>query len=208
MNTETLLLYLTTWTVVAVSPGPAVMCVMSQAACHGVRASLAGIGGLQLGSLLFFFAAGSGLVAFLATMTTAFAALRIAGALYLGWLGVSLVVSSFRKNARHSVPAEITPAQGNLFLQGLLIQLTNPKALLFVSALLPQFLDRQRPMLGQLGLLFVITFVVDVASMLTYAMLAVRGAQRFRASGAVVWLERVFGAALLSFGVRLAFDHQ
>ena len=205
MTTATFLLYLGTWTLVVVSPGPAVLYVMSQAARGGVRGSLAGIAGLQLGSLLFFVAVGTGLATLLATMTALFTAIKLLGAVYLGWLGANLILSSFRKKTeRQTNIAPDEKRHGHVFWQGLLIQLTNPKALLFASALLPQFLDAGRPMFGQMAFLFAVTFAVDVASMLTYAALAASGARGFCASAVSVWLERIFGAALVGFGVRLA----
>lgn len=205
IGTSTLLLYVGTWVLVAISPGPAVLYVIAQASRGGVRRSLAGIAGLQLGSLLFFIAAGMGFAALLAAMTTAFFVLKILGALYLGWLGASWLWNSFRKRPAAGGLPEPEPAQhGRVFWQGLLIQLTNPKALLFATALLPQFLDARRPMLEQIPLLFVIAFVIDTSSMLSYAALAAHGARQFRGSKAAAWLERLLGAALIGFGVRLA----
>jgi homoserine/homoserine lactone efflux protein len=63
------------------------------------------------------------------------------------------------------------PAQRSLFLQGLLIQLINPKALLFVSALLPQFIEADRPVLLQLGLLLLATIAIDSVVLSSYAFL-------------------------------------
>ena len=205
IGTSTLLIYVGTWVLVAISPGPAVLYVIAQASRGGVRRSLAGIAGLQLGSLLFFIAAGMGFAALLAAMTTAFFVLKILGALYLGWLGASWLWNSFRKRPAPGGLPEPEPAQhGRVFWQGLLIQLTNPKALLFATALLPQFLDAHRPMPEQIPLLFVIAFVIDTSSMLSYAALAAHGARQFRGSKAAAWLERLLGAALIGFGVRLA----
>jgi len=209
MNISTLSLYLVTWTLVAISPGPAVLYVISQATRGGVRGSLAGIGGLQLGSLLFFVAVGTGLAALLATMTAVFTVLKFIGAVYLGWLGVSLIASSFRKKSvRPTETAQFSVPHVRSFWQGLFIQLTNPKALLFASALLPQFIDSHRPMFGQIALLFVVTVAVDLASMFTYATLAARGTRSFRTSALSVWMERAFGAALIGFGVRLALTQK
>ena len=209
VNTSTLALYLATWVLVAVSPGPAVLYVIAQASRGGVRRSLAGIAGLQLGSLLFFVAVGMGLAALLATLTKALMIMRIAGAFYLGCLGATWIWNSFRSRAGRRASAEPETVQhGRVFWQGLLIQLTNPKAFLFASALLPQFIDSQRPMLGQISFLFAVTFVVDMASMLTYASLAAHGARQFRESSVSVWLERVLGAALIGFGLRLVLTHK
>jgi homoserine/homoserine lactone efflux protein len=90
----------------------------------------------------------------------------------------------------------------------LLIQLTNPKALLFVSALLPQFIDPQRSLPLQLVILLLTTVAVDFVVLSSYAFFTERSAQSLRRSGFSVWLERAFGAALVLFGVRLLLDRK
>jgi homoserine/homoserine lactone efflux protein len=209
VTTKLFLLYLATWTLVALTPGPAVLCAMSQATRHGFRASLAGILGTQAGNFIFFLCTALGLATLLRTATTAFDALRIVGAIYLCYLGVRIVLTSFRRATATAVEPAITPpAHGSLFFQGLAIQLTNPKALLFVSALLPQFIEPDRPLLLQLSILLAVTVVVDLVVLSSYAFLAERGAQSFRGSRFVRWLERVFGAALVLFGFRLLLSRK
>jgi threonine/homoserine/homoserine lactone efflux protein len=88
-------------------------------------------------------------------------------------------------------------------LQGFAIQVTNPKALLFMSALLPQFIQPEQALPVQLAVLLAITIAVDVLVLSAYACFALRSAQSLRASGVAVWLERAFGAALIFFGIRL-----
>ncbi len=189
----------------ALTPGPAVMCSMGQATRHGFRASLIGIAGIQTGNLAFFGAVACGLAALLQTATTAFAALRWVGAAYLIYLGVRAIAGTFRKRSAPSASTTDTPRSRSLFLQGLLIQLTNPKALLFVSALLPQFIDAAQPATPQLAALLVITIAVDWIVLSAYAFLAERSARRLGSAGFTRWLERAFGAALVFFGVRVLF---
>ena len=209
MSLELFLLYLATWSLVALTPGPAVMCAMSQATRHGFRASLAGIIGTQVGNFVFFLCTALGLATLLRTATTAFEALRILGAIYLCYLGVRAIRASFRRASATMVePAIAPPAHRSLFLQGLAIQLTNPKALLFVSALLPQFIEPDRPLLLQLSILLAVTVVVDLVVLSSYALLAERGAQSFRSTRFACWLERVFGAALVLFGFRLLLSRK
>jgi homoserine/homoserine lactone efflux protein len=185
------------------------MCAMSQATRHGFRASLAGISGTQAGNLVFFICTALGLATLLNTATTAFTVLRIAGAIYLFYLGVRIIVSTFRRaKAVEAVAPSAPPAQHSLFLQGLAIQITNPKALLFVSALLPQFIEPQRPLALQLVTLGAITIVMDLVVLSSYAFLAERGVRSFRSSRFSVWLERVFGAALVLFGFRLLLSRK
>jgi threonine/homoserine/homoserine lactone efflux protein len=209
MSLQLFLLYCTTWSLVALTPGPAVMCAMSQATRYGFRASLAGIAGTQAGNLVFFICTGLGLATLLKTATTAFTVLQVIGAIYLFYLGVRIIVSSFRRStAPEAAPPSTPPPQRNLFLQGLAIQLTNPKALLFVSALLPQFIEPQRPLLLQLLILVAVTVAVDLVVLSSYALFAERGVRSFRASGISVWLERIFGAALVLFGFRLLLSRK
>ncbi|MBL9132507.1 MAG: LysE family transporter, partial [Verrucomicrobiaceae bacterium] len=203
MSLVTLYLYLATWTLVALSPGPAAMCVMTQAARHGVRASVNGIAGIQAGNGVFFICIACGLASLLATATTAFLVLRVVGALYLLCLGVRVLAGTFRVKPAAEAPTASAAAARGLFMQGLLIQLTNPKALLFVSALLPQFIDAGRPLPLQITLLALITVVVDVAVMLGYALLAAKSSRKLQNSPLMTWIERAFGAAMVFFGVRL-----
>jgi homoserine/homoserine lactone efflux protein len=88
-------------------------------------------------------------------------------------------------------------------LQGLAVQLTNPKNLLFVFALLPQFIRPGYPLLLQLGIMLTLTILIDGAFLLAYANLATRGARALKGSRLITWLERVFGAALVFFGLKL-----
>jgi len=202
MSAEIFLLYLGTWSLAALTPGPAVMCAMSHATRFGFRQAFVGILGIQLGHFVFFACVAFGLAALLAKATAAFTMLRIVGALYLVYLGLRIVVSTFRRRA--TVPsATSTPARTGLLLQGFVIQVTNPKALLFMSALLPQFIQPQHPLPMQLAILLATTIAVDIVVLSAYAWFALRGAQSLRASGVTKWLERAFGAALLFFGVRL-----
>ncbi len=189
---------------VALTPGPAVLCSMTQATRHGFRSSLAGIAGIQTGNALFFLCVALGLATLLATATTAFTVLRIAGAIYLFYLGTKILLGTFRRKAGPTkTETPVPPDHRSLFMQGLLIQLTNPKALLFVSALLPQFIDPARAAVPQLLGLLAITIAVDTVVLSTYALGADRGSRTLRGSRVTRWLERACGSALLFFGARL-----
>ena len=163
---------------------------------------MAGILGIQLGHFVFFGCVASGLAALLDTASTAFGILRVVGAVYLCYLGLRLIVATTRIPKPEQVVKSI-PTQRRLVWQGFAIQVTNPKALLFMSALLPQFIRPDHPLPIQLGLLLGITIAVDVVVLSMYAWLAMRGARSLQTAGLTAWLERALGAALLFFGVRL-----
>jgi homoserine/homoserine lactone efflux protein len=202
MSLDTFLLYLAAWTLVALSPGPAVMFAMSQAARHGMRGATAGTAGILLGHFVCFLLVAFGLAALLASVNGAMTAIRILGALYLMYLGARMILSKPREAATLAVAAE-RKANGGIALQGLLVQLTNPKNLMFVLAFLPQFIAPERALLPQLAIMLAVTVVIDAICLLAYAQIAARGARALQGSRVVPWIERVFGAALIVFGVRL-----
>jgi homoserine/homoserine lactone efflux protein len=202
MPLDTFLLYLATWTLVAISPGPAVMFSMSQAARHGMRGAAAGTAGILFGHVIVFGAVALGLAALLASYSGAVTAIRIVGALYLMYLGAKMLFAKARP-ANLPVAAAVPPRHGGLMLQGLGVQLTNPKLLLFVLALLPQFISPGYPLPLQLAIMLTVTVVIDGIALLAYAHLAARGARALKGSRAVAWLERAFGGALIFFGLKL-----
>jgi len=202
MALNTFLLYLATWTLVAISPGPAVMFAMSQAARHGMRGAVAGTTGILLGHVIVFGAVALGLAAVLASYSGAVTTIRIVGALYLMYLGAKMLFAKPRASATVTdAPAPL--AHGGLILQGLAVQLTNPKLLLFVLALLPQFLSPDYPLPLQLAIMLTVTVVIDGITLLAYAHLAAHGARALKGSRALAWLERGFGGALIFFGLKL-----
>jgi len=202
MPLDTFLLYVATWTMVALSPGPAVMFAMSQATRHGMRGAVAGTTGILLGHLFVFAAVAFGLAALLASYSGAVTTIRIIGAIYLLYLGAKMLFAKARGvEALAAAPAP--PAHGGLALQGLVVQLTNPKLLLFVLALLPQFISPGYPLLLQLSIMLAVTIVIDGIMLLAYARLALHGARALQGSRAIAWVERVFGGALIFFGVKL-----
>jgi homoserine/homoserine lactone efflux protein len=204
MSIESLLLYLLTWLLVALTPGPAVICVMSQTTRYGLQAGLCGIAGIQIGNLIFFLCIAFGLVTLLSAITNVFVLLQIAGAAYLLYLGLRIIISSLQRSPGETIPA-CRPAEkpGNLVGQAVFVQLTNPKALMFVSALVPQFLDPDRQLVLQMAILLSCTVAVDTVVLGSYVLLADRGRQALRHTGVLRWIECIFGLALVGLGVRL-----
>jgi len=208
MSLDTFLLYLAAWTAMAISPGPAVMFVMSHGARHGMRGAVAATTGIVSGHLVCFGAVALGLAALLAKFSEAIMAIRIVGALYLMYLGARMIFSRLKGEQAIEAAAAGTPDRRGVALQGLGVQVTNPKNLLFVLAFLPQFIDPARPLLLQLGIMLAITIVIDAIALLAYAQLAVRGSRALKGSRFVTWLERVFGAVLIYFGLNLLLSRK
>jgi homoserine/homoserine lactone efflux protein len=119
------------------------------------------------------------------------------------YLGVKMLMSKPRGEEKIAANGNAAPARHGIALQGLAVQLTNPKNLLFVLALLPQFISPDHPLLLQLSIMLAVTMLIDGAVLLVYAQIATRGARALKGSRVIAWLERSFGAALIFFGLKL-----
>ena len=189
--------------VIAVSPGPGAVLSMATGLRHGYLAALRSILGLELALLVQLAVVALGLGAVLATSATAFLVLKIVGAAYLVWLGVQ------KWRARPEpldTPAEdgATRKRGGLVLQGLLVNLTNPKAIIFMAALVPQFIDPRAAQLPQFLIIGATMVAVDTVVMSCYAGLATRFRPLLRDPRALRLQNRVFGGLFVGAGAALA----
>jgi homoserine/homoserine lactone efflux protein len=199
MSWDRLVLFVTAELVFSLTPGPTVMMISAYGFRGGFRNALAAICGTQTGNAIWYVASVAGLGALVLAWPLAFTAVRLLGAGYLIWLGARELWSSF--HPRPEAGPRLTHAP---YVQALLTQLGNPKALLFFGALVPQFIDTARPLMPQYILMFVITFVGESTILGGYGWLAAAGG-RGAAHGA--WRERIGGVVLMGLGVMFAFMH-
>jgi threonine/homoserine/homoserine lactone efflux protein len=159
--------------VLAITPGPGVLYIVTRSLVQGRRCGLVSVAGVALGNLGNAFAASIGLAALFALSSLAFAVVKYAGALYLVYLGVQMLRSSPADEAAVVPPA--APLQ-RVFRDGFVVALLNPKTTIFFAAFLPQFLSPQAaPMLQSmmLGALFVaLAAVTDSAYALAAGLVA------------------------------------
>jgi homoserine/homoserine lactone efflux protein len=187
---------------IALSPGSGAVLSMSHGLSYGVRAASVTIAGLQVGLTIVLVIAGAGLGALLVASETAFTVVKWAGAAYLVWLGLQQWRASGAV-APGAVRLPPLPARRR-FLTGLFTNATNPKGIVFMVAVLPQFIDPGRPLLLQLLILAVTMCAVDIVVMHGYAALAARLQGVLRTPRAMRWLNRVFGGVLMGMGAALA----
>lgn len=187
---------------IALSPGSGAVLSMSHGLSYGVRAASVTIAGLQVGLTIVLVIAGAGLGALLLASETAFTVVKWAGAAYLVWLGLQ----QWRSSAAIAPGAVRLPplSARRRFLTGLFTNATNPKGIVFMMAVLPQFIDPGRPLLLQLSILAVTMCAVDVIVMHGYAALAARLQGLLRTPHAVRWFNRGFGGVLMGMGAALA----
>ena len=191
--------------IIAVSPGSGAVLSMSHGLSYGVRRASATILGLQTGLLLIFFIAGAGVGSLLLASEVAFNIVKTVGALYLIYLGLSqwrAKVSIGRQESRAEV---VVPTVKKRFLTGFLTNATNPKGIIFMVAVLPQFIERDAPLVPQLLILGVTMCTIDLVVMHSYAYLAASMQRFFRDAGAVKKQNRFFGGMLMAVGAALFF---
>lgn len=203
MNAEVWWAYFIACWVIALSPGSGAVLAMSHGLSYGVRRASTTIAGLQVGLMGILLIAGGGLGALLLASETAFMVIKVVGALYLIWLGVQQWRSPVHVSDG-AMQVEAMPARRR-FLAGLFTNLTNPKGIVFMVAVLPQFIDPSRPLAAQLLLLGVTMCAVDVVVMHGYALLASRVQGLIRRPQPLRWQNRFFGSVLMAIGAALFF---
>lgn len=205
MDLNVWLAFLAASVAIAVSPGSGAVLSMSHGLAYGVRHASATIMGLQAGVAGTLLIAGVGVGALLMASATAFTVVKVLGAAYLVWLGIKQWRAPVGDHAASGVAAvqAVLPSVRERFVLGFFTNMTNPKGIVFMVAVLPQFIDPQRPLWLQLLVLMVTAVGVDVVVMHGYAFLASR-AQRWLATARARRAQnRVFGGVLMAMGASL-----
>jgi len=184
-------------------PGPMVSLVIANGLTHGTRAGLLNVAGSQLGLGLMMLILAVGLAAVVEAMGWLFDWLRLAGAAYLMWLGWKLVRSADGFQAAGGAPKP----RGGFFLQGFLVMASNPKALLFFGAFIPQFVDPAGNHIAQVILLGATAMAVAAATDGSYAVLTGR-AGRWLTARRVRLAARLSGLCLIGGGAWMALRNR
>jgi len=187
---------------IAVTPGPGAVISMSTGMRHGYWAALTAILGLQAAILLHLLIVALGLGALLAASETAFSLVKLCGAAYLAWLGI-------QKWRAPVIPVDKdVPAvrRKGLFFQGVLVNLTNPKAIIFIGALVPQFVNPAQPQMPQYLIIAATLCLTDLAVMSGYALAALHLGRWLHDPAAIRLQNRVFGGLFVSAGALLAIS--
>jgi threonine/homoserine/homoserine lactone efflux protein len=200
MTLASYLAYCLAATAIIVVPGPTVTVIIANSLKHGARAGLLNVAGTQAGLLLWLAIAIAGLSAAIRAMGVWFDVLRIAGALYLIWLGVKLIRA---KGEIFAAAAETPPPKGGFFLQGFIVILSNPKVLLVFGALIPQFIAPDGDFPRQLIFLALTFMALATVFDGAYALLAGKAGAWLRSSKVRV-VEIASGLFLIGGGLWLA----
>lgn len=201
MSFEVWFAFLIAALLISISPGAGAVNTMSNGMRYGVRHTLPAIFGLQLGYGAQIVIVGVGLGALLASSNLAFSVVKWLGVIYLVYLGYS----RWRQAPLAFEQSTSGPKESHRrFWQAALVNLTNPKATVFLVALLPQFLDLQAPLLPQHTQMGVTLILVDIMVMLGYATLASRLARWMTSQRHQRTQNRIFGSMFIGAAALMA----
>jgi threonine/homoserine/homoserine lactone efflux protein len=205
MSLQTWWLFVLMTFVVSATPGPNMLLVLSNSARFGLHAAIATMVGCMTSLLAMMSVSAAGLGALLQMFPAVFDALRLAGAAYLAYLGVK----SWRTPVHDQpvdVPRAIEPAvkSGALFRQGMMVAASNPKAILFAVAFLPQFIHPENAQLPQFGILLSTFAVIEVSWYFVYAISGKRLAVYLERASVLRVFNRLTGGAFIGFAAMMA----
>lgn len=203
MTIETWVLFCVTETVLCFTPGPAVLLVVSLGLTHGVRAGLGASLGILAANAFYFLLSATGIGAILLASYDLFFLIKWIGAAYLIWLGLRMLFSHV--NAIDAA-SDTNPAPRSLrpFTHGVVTQGANPKALVFFTALLPQFIHPGSAVALQVSILAVSSILIELVVLSIYVAVCYRARGLMRRPGFATSFNRAGGALLIGAGAGLA----
>ncbi len=197
---QNLLPYLGACFLLAIVPGPTVTVILANSLRGGTLAGLAIIAGTQLGLITMIAVVALGLQAVMGFMSFAFDWIKLAGAAYLVWLGFNMLRSKGELGTAAAGPQK---SNLRLMIDGFIVIWSNPKALIFLGAFLPQFVTDEGATFTQVMLLGLFFMVIAGTTDSLYAVLGGR-ARGLLSAARVKLVSRVSGAILMAGGIWLA----
>ena len=202
MPLETWLAFFVAAWLISLSPGAGAISCMAAGMRYGYVRAMWNILGLQLGILFVLAIVAAGLGAIIAASTTLFTAIKWLGAAYLVYLGIQQWRAPAAPVTDAGADVSGTPRQ--LVMRGFLVNATNPKGIVFMLAVLPQFIDPALPQLPQYAICGATLFFTDLVVMSGYTGLAARVLRLLREPHHVRWVNRTFGGLFVAAGAVLA----
>ena len=202
---------LATWTaffvaswLISLSPGAGAISCMAAGLRYGYVRAMWNILGLQIGVIFVLVVVAAGLGALLAASATAFEAIKWAGAAYLVWLGIQQWRAPAFAIDAEAAERELGVTPRELVLRGFLVNATNPKGIVFMLAVLPQFIDPTKPQFAQYAICAGTLFFTDAVVMSGYTGFAAKVLRALREPHHVRWINRSIGCLFVAAGALLA----
>ncbi|MCW5702586.1 MAG: LysE family translocator [Bradyrhizobium sp.] len=205
LGIQELWLFILSGLLLNITPGPDTAYIIGRSIQLGWRGGAAAAIGISAGCIVHVLAAAIGLSALLMASSTAFAVLKLAGAAYLLFTGVRMLLSRASPLTAVAVDRRLTSLSA-VFWQGALTNILNPKVALFFLAFLPQFVDGASSHKALAFLLLGAIFIFNgTLWCLAVAIFAAKAAMRIRRSeGTIAWINRALGGLFVYLGIRVA----
>ncbi|WP_022666164.1 LysE family translocator [Desulfospira joergensenii] len=200
METHVYLAFVIATAIMIALPGPSVLLTLAHSISFGWKQALSTVAGETMGIAVQLIIAAIGLTSLLGLVAQAFEYLRWAGAAYLIYLGVRQWQSTGQTLTVEASPVSRT----NLFVQGLVITIPNPKSLIFIAAFLPQFIDAARPLALQFAFIVPTFLVITFGVTSVWALAAGKARNFFQSQQAVQSVSRTAGGLMIISGLGLA----
>jgi homoserine/homoserine lactone efflux protein len=212
MDLAVWLTYLVATIILSLTPGPGVFSSISSGLHHGVRLGAWNAIGMQAANLLYVAVVALGLGAILLASETLFEIVKWLGVAYLIYLGVITWRAKMPGDGSQlDAGCDLSPNEDahartarEIFVRGFLVNITNPKGIIFFAAIFPQFIDVARPQLFQYAALGATTLVTDLVIMTGYIALAAKVFRAMREPGHLRWVNRGLGGIFVTAGLALA----
>ena len=205
MNWSVWFFFSCTETLLCLTPGPAVLFVLSHGLARGGRASLWANAGILAGNAFYFLLSALGLGAILLSSYQVFIVIKYAGAAYLVYLGARTILGAGLALPTEGV-ARRSSGDWRVLTRGFALQAANPKALVFFAALLPQFLNARSALAPQVAILGVTSVVIEFFVLAGYGYLAAQAAAIARQPKFIAVTNRVSGGLLVAAGAGIALS--
>jgi threonine/homoserine/homoserine lactone efflux protein len=203
MTLPTYLLYLAAVALLVLTPGPTMLMSMTNAIAHGAPKAMASASGSITAALGMILLSSLGLGAVLAASDTAFWILKLVGGAYLIYLGIKTFRSPISSFDMPTAAAQSGITKRQLYLQGVMVGASNPKALLFFAAFFPQFVDASQAWAPQFAVLALTFVVFELSTLSLCTLFAARIAPWLRQAGRARVFNRVSGGLFASMGCLL-----
>lgn len=196
----------------SISPGPNVIAVVLQTLNTGVKGAFYTILGNLIALFTIALAAAIGVGTLLQAAPSIFAIMKVAGGIYLTWMGIKMLRSSFGKTSEFDLTKDSAKepelSSKSLIIKAMLISYSNPKSILFLSAVFPAFLDKTGSVPIQFGIMFIT--IICIVSFIHgfYALMALRMKGRFVGVGARKLMARISGVTFVGFGCGFIYESQ
>jgi homoserine/homoserine lactone efflux protein len=202
VNPTTWWLFAGTETVLCLTPGPAVLLVLSSALRSGTRKSVFSNLGILAANTVYFVLSAAGVGTVLMASYNLFFAVKWIGAAYLIFIGLRALFGKTEVLSAAAPQKETRPWR--MFINGFVLQASNPKAIVFFTALLPQFVDPHMPIAPQVAILAITSVAIEFTVLLGYGAAAGRASVIARQPRYAAWTNRIAGGLLICAGAGLA----